>query len=195
MLGYDSTLLCKRKVNSRGPKQLDFILYLQQWGLCCLWAQLRQLLPRYAFILKLLLGEGVKRYQEEHGQSLLKILTMLYRGIKARRASASLPSTLCTCERPQFKEKDINQPSAAAYLFKKETPAWRLSNFELVERRASAWYSPSGYINCSYSILLMACVTSIFVLVPPESLQKAPANGFLGEIKIYKGIKVPGIHN
>lgn len=64
------------------------------------------------------------------------------------------------------------KPSAATYLFKKETPAWRLSNFEPVERRASAWYFHRGYIDCSSSILLVVCVTSIFVLVlPKESLR------------------------
>lgn len=195
-VGIWQYFLCKRKVNSRGPKWLDFTLYLQWWGPRCLWAQLWQLLLMYDFIFKLLLGGGrVKRDQEEHGQGLLKILTMLYGGIKAGRMSVSLPSTFCTCELPQFNEKDINQPSAATYLFKKETPAWRLSNFEPAERRASAWYSHSGYINCSSSIFLMICVTSIFVLIPQESFQKEPANGYFGEIKIYKGIKAPDMHN
>lgn len=174
---------------------LDFIQCVQQWGTCCLWAQMWQLLPRYTFIFNLLLREGVKSDQEEHGQWLLNILTLLSRGMEAGRVSASLPSTFSPCELPQFNEKDIKQPSATTYLFKKETPAWRLSNFEPVERRASAWYSHHGYINCSSSILLMVCVTSIFVLVPPEILQKEPANGYFGEIKIYTGIKSPDMHN
>jgi hypothetical protein len=48
---------------------------------------------------------------------------MLHRDINAMTVSASLPSTFCKCELPQFNEKNINQPSAATYLFKKETPA------------------------------------------------------------------------
>lgn len=39
----------------------------------------------------------------------------------------------------------------------------------------------------------MVCVTSIFV--PPEILQKEPAKGYFGEIKIYMGIKSPDMHN
>lgn len=75
------------------------------------------------------------------------------------------------------------KPSAVTYLFKKETPAWRLSNFEPVERRAAAWYFCSGYIDCSSSILLVVCVTSIFVLVlPKESLREEKFINYFGEI-------------